>query len=290
MTELCDPRVSDVARGAPFAHVAVRTAAGPHVTPVLYVLTPDRLWFAVPRGTLKARMLAKRPQVGVVLDAGLESVAVTGEAVLLDAIRLRAAVPELLRAPLAFPAYGLRNAAELFGFALDARALPSDLVAMAVRPERVEVLRRPSVEGGAARMELAGVPGVPGELAALAARPGRAVLGWLTSEGPRAVPAAWDPSQLRARVPAAALGDPEDGPVCVCFDLTAGRGPAAKSGLLLRGIGRVERDGDVASVGVELERVTYWKGFQTATANVSASAEARASDEQRVALPAAKPA
>ena len=74
---------------------------------------------------------------------------------------------------------------------------------------------------------------------------------------------------LRARVPSAPLraaGGPRTAPACVCVDESDGRGPLAKRGRLLRGQGRATLRGDVASVALELDRVTRWKGFQTQTA------------------------
>src|SRR3954464_9302149 len=111
---LLKPRVARVLEGASFAYLAVETASGPHVTPLLFAATPDRLWFGIGRGTLKARVIAKRPAVGVVVPGTRASVAIRGEAALLD--RLPLAPAELARAAFALPAYASSNALEMAEF------------------------------------------------------------------------------------------------------------------------------------------------------------------------------
>ena len=51
-------KVASVLDGASIAYLAVETSSGPHVTPLLFAATPDRLWFGIGRGTLKARVPA----------------------------------------------------------------------------------------------------------------------------------------------------------------------------------------------------------------------------------------
>jgi hypothetical protein len=245
---LWSPKVATVLGGASFAYLAVETSSGPHVTPLLFGTTPDRLWFGVGRRTLKARVLARRPAVGVVVPGERASVAIRGEATLLD--RLPASPAELARAPFALPAFAARNALEMAAFARDiARrgAQPQPLLALSVRIESLDLLN---------------------------GWPAQAVLGWMARGGPIALPARWNPQTERARVPAAPLkeaGGPRTAPACVCIDESEGLGPLAKSGRLLRGKGRATLRGDVASVAFEPHRITRWKGFQTQTAAVTAS-------------------
>src|SRR5439155_11170264 len=89
-----DPEVARVLGRASLAYLAVETSRGPHVTPLLFAATPDRLWFGIGRGTLKARAVAKRPAVGVVVPGENASVAIRGEATLVD--RLSAPPAELV--------------------------------------------------------------------------------------------------------------------------------------------------------------------------------------------------
>ncbi len=235
-------KVRRVLARAPIAYLAVETSSGPHVTPVLFAATPDRLWFGIGRGTLKARAMAKHPSVGVVVADGGVSVAIRGRAALLD--RLPTSVTELARAPFALPMFATRNALEMAAFARDVvgqGAQPRPLAPVSVRPGWVDVF-----EGWRAD----------------------AVLGWMGDEGPVALPARWDGDALRARVPSAPLRAAGEGrrvPASVCVDASDGRGPLAKRGSLIRGVGHARIRGETAVVTLEPDRVTRWKGFQTRT-------------------------
>ena len=245
VTGLWRPKVARVLGRASIAYLAVETSSGPHVTPLLFAATPDRLWFGIGRETLKARALGKRPAVGVVVPGANASVAIRGEATLLD--RLPASPAELARAPFALPAYAFRNSLEMAAFARDVvrqGAQPPRLAPLSVRVDTVDLL-----EGWSAT----------------------SVLGWMAAGGPIALPARWDPRTERARVPAAPLRDAgglRTAAACVCIDESEGPGPLAKRGRLLRGQGHATLRGDIASVALEGERITRWKGFQTQTAAV----------------------
>jgi hypothetical protein len=239
---LWKPKVASVLGSASFAYLAVETTSGPHVTPLLFAATPDRLWFGIGRGTLKARVVAKRPAVGVVVPGADASVAIRGEATLLD----RVATPpaELARAPLALPAYASRNALEMAAFARDVvwqGARPESLAPLSVHAETLDLL-----DGWS----------------------GQSVLGWMAAGGPVALPARWNAQTKRAHVPAAPLrdaGGSRTAAACVCIDESEGPGPLAKRGRLLRGQGHAKLRGDIASIALELDRITRWKGFQTQT-------------------------
>jgi hypothetical protein len=243
---LFKPSVARVLDDASFAYLAVETSSGPHVTPLLFAATPDRLWFGIARGTLKARVIAKGPAVGVVVPGERASVAIRGEATLLD--RLPASPGEIARAPFALPAFALQNALEMAAFARDVgRGAPRQAVApMSVRIEALELL-----EGW----------------------PAQAVLGWMADGGPIALPARWNAGNGRAQVPAGPLreaGSSRTAAACVCVDESDGAlGPLAKRGRLLRGHGHARLRGDTASVLLEQERVTRWKGFEVRTAAVT---------------------
>jgi hypothetical protein len=240
---LWKPKVARVLGGASVAYLAVETSSGPHVTPLLFAATPDRLWFGIGRGTLKARVLAQRPAVGVVVPGADASVAIRGEATLLD--QLPTSPAELARAPFALPAFASRNALEVAAFARDVArrgAQPQSLAPLSVRIETLDLL-----DGWSAL----------------------SVLGWMAAVGPIALPAMWDPRTKRARVPAAPLrnaGGSRTAAACICIDESEGLGPLAKRGTLLRGRGHATLRGDIASVALEPERITRWKGFRTQTA------------------------
>lgn len=248
MSPLWKPDVAAVIEGASYAYLAVETSSGPHVTPLLFATTPDRLWFGIGRGTVKARAVAKRPEVGVVVPGAACSVAVRGQATLLD--RLPASPAELARAPFALPLFAGRNALEMAAFARDVartRTAPAPLRPVSVRADEVELL-----EGW----------------------PANAVLGWMTPRGPIALPARWDAEHRRARVPTPPLkaaGGARTAPACVCVDESEGRlGPLAKRGILVRGTGHATLRGETATVAVQADRITRWKGFETSTVRTPA--------------------
>ena len=246
MKGLFKPSVARVLEGASFAYLAVETSSGPHVTPLLFAATPDRLWFGIGRGTLKARVLAKRPAVGVVVPGERVSVAIRGEAALLD--RLPASPSELARTPFALPAFAFQNALEMAAFARDVgRGAPRQALA----PVSVRIKTLDLLDGWTAQ----------------------AVLGWMAAGGPIALPARWNAEAGRAHVPAGPLreaGGSRTAAACVCIDESDGAfGPLAKRGRLLRGQGRARIRGDTASVLLQQERVTRWKGFDVQTAAVS---------------------
>lgn len=253
MKGLFKPRVARVLDEASFAYLAVETSSGPHVTPLLFAATPDRLWFGIARGTLKAKVIAKRPAVGVLVPGKRGSVAIRGEATLLD--RLPASPREIARAPFALPAFAFQNAFEMAAFARDVgRGAPRQALApVSVRVETLDLL-----DGWATP----------------------AVLGWMAGDGPIALPARWNEETGRAQVPAAPLraaGGPRTAAACVCIDESGGAlGPLAKRGKLLRGQGHARLRGETASVQLEQERVTRWKGFDVRTATETSAAGARA--------------
>src|SRR4051812_40207139 len=234
--------VAGVLREASFAYLAVETSGGPHVTPLLFAATPDRLWFGIGRGTLKARVIAKRPAVGIVVPGERASVALRGEASLID--RLPASPAEIARAPFALPAFAFQNALEMAAFARDVgRGAPRQALApVSVRIETLELLED---------------------------WPAQAVLGWMADGGPIALPARWDAQTGRAQVPAGPLkaaGGPRTAAAGICIDRSDGsRGPLRKRGRLLRGQGHARLRGETASVLLEQERVTRWKGFEVRT-------------------------
>jgi hypothetical protein len=254
MRGLWSSEVAPVLEHASFAYLAVESSSGPHVTPLLFAATPDRLWFGIGRGTLKARVLAKRPAVAVVVPGQPASAALRGEATLLD--RLPASPAELLHAPLALSLFAARNALEMAAFARDVvrqGALPGQLTPLSVRVESVELLDD---------------------------WPAQAVLAWMAPGGPVALPAIWDPRAQRARVPASLLreaGGSRTAAACVCVDESDGLGPLAKRGKLLRGQGHAALEGDVVSVSLEIERITRWEGFQTQTAPAPSRASSTSS-------------
>jgi hypothetical protein len=214
VTGLWKPEVARVLGGASVAYLAVETSSGPHVTPLLFAAGRDRLWFGIGRGTLKARVLEKRPAVGAVVPGARASVAIRGEASLLD--RLPASPAELARAPFGLSAFASRNALEVAAFARDVArrgARPQPLAPLSVRIDALDLLVGWSAQSVLGWMAPGGADRTPGQVEPAnrpSARPGGSTAGcW------------WPAHRGRLR-----LHRRERGP-----------GPLAKRGRLLRGQG-----------------------------------------------------
>jgi hypothetical protein len=222
-------------------YVAITSADGPHVTPELYAVAGDDLWFAVAATTLKARVLPAEPAAGALVRAGGRAVVLSGTTTTYD-IRSPADVGRAVTDPnvaRALTSFVTRNAADLAAFARDAitlrlgRRLPPRRLLVRLRADRVAVI------------------------AAL----GEAVLGWETPQGPVALPLRWDGAA--GHLPSeAATGLPPTARACVVTDEYNGPGPAAKTGHLRRGTGHLAADGTVT---LDVAKVTTWDGVATAT-------------------------
>ena len=273
MTDLLlDPRVRSILGESRQAFVAVATQKGPHVTPELYAVEGGRLWFASAASTLKVRVLAERPVAAAVVRTNDGAVVVAGTVESFDPFDPRAIARAARQGPAVMKAlgqFGLRNAPDLAGFVSDTvrgrlgRRLPGRRTLLALSPERVAVLQGGRVGGawgawagrGHEETEQAGADDGPGV---------GAVLGWETGDGVVALPARWDPTTCTARVPgvlAAMAGLGGAARACVVADDYGAPGPAAKSGILLRGQGR--REGN--AIHVDADRVTTWDGVDTST-------------------------
>jgi hypothetical protein len=117
----------DVLEGGDFCHVAAATGRGPHLTPLVFTLSDERLWVTTSRGSVKVRAWRIDPRVAGVVRHGDRSVSFSGTATTYDALDpltwergiLRSAA--LGRATLRFTR---KNARFFAGYALDARHVP----------------------------------------------------------------------------------------------------------------------------------------------------------------------
>ena len=265
---LLDPAVRTVLGEGRQAFLAIATRSGPHVTPELYAVADGRMWFASAAATLKVKVLDRRPTLSVLVRAGNRSVVASGVAECFDALDAGDVTRALRQGPAvarALAGYGLRNASDLAGFVVDAargRAgrPPGRRTLIAFTPDRVAVL-----DGGRLDGAWGGWPGSADADATAWEDDGiEAVVGWQAESGPLALPARWDPETEVASMPPALVtlaGLPESSPACITADRYGGPGPAAKSGLLLRGTGR-RQDGHIR---IDADRVTMWEGIESST-------------------------
>ena len=262
------PEMQSVLNEGRQAHVAVVTKDGPHVTPELYAATRNDVWFLVAATTLKARVIPTNDRVGALVRAGGRAVLLSGPPRTYD-VRSPADIGKAVtdaEVAKALSGFLLRNAGDLAAFARDTvtgrlgRKLPPRRVLIRLRPTRAALL-----DGVAVGATVGDWPGAePGAAGDPLHGDRDAVVGWLGPDGPVALPARWDEGERRAEVPVAAAslaGLPEEAPACVVVDDYGRPGPAAKSGTLLRGTGRLR--GGTATI--EVAKTTSWDGIQTST-------------------------
>jgi len=103
-------------------------------------------------------------------------------------------------------------------------------------------------------------------------------VGLSSAAGPIALPASWDVDARLARIPLGLVdGVPLAGAqACITFDEPGHTRPTEHRGLMLRGPGQLYADGDSGILAVEVDRVTYWSGFDTGTVDVTTEPRRRA--------------
>jgi hypothetical protein len=263
------PEIDQVLQEGRQAHVAIVSERGPHVTPELYAWAEGRLWFWFARTTLKAKVLATRPQAAVLVSAGGRSALLVGDVDLMDPGRpstLLGTPRRALRATRAIGGYAVRNAPDLGAFVRDLgtgrlgwRPPPARVLA-SLEPRRSAVIldgRVTASDGFELRTRDRGpedgsrtggeqvVAGLPG--------PGVAPASWFADEAEL-----WmDPALLDS------FGVEGQTSIAIVADEYVAPGPAAKVGTLARGSARRPRGRGMLKV--DIDTLTSWEGIETDT-------------------------
>jgi Pyridoxamine 5'-phosphate oxidase len=141
-----DDRVTQVLDDGELLYVAVATLGGPRVTPIAFSVERRRLWFVVPRRSVKARAIAQRARVGGLIRAGRRAVMLCGRAQLVDPLTARGvmSVDRLVALPFAATGYLGRNLGHAAGVAQGrpTPTLPISRVAVAVDASHLALLDR----------------------------------------------------------------------------------------------------------------------------------------------------
>jgi hypothetical protein len=278
-----DARVGEVLGEADLLYVAVGARRGPHVTPAAFDIEGRRLWFVVPRSSVKARAIARHGVVGGLAQVGDRAVLVSGSASILDPITARgvfSSLDRLLDIPFAATGYLSRNYRHAAALLEDHQAptLPLSRVVVAISLSRVALLESHSVAAAWGSWEPRdllphGTPdgrppdltSVPSELHGFLAAGEPVVLGWQSLSGPMALPAHWRGGTAETSGAAMVLaGAAAAGPACLTADRWGYR-LKNKQGILLAGHGQARLEGETARVAVDQERVTWWLGGQSRT-------------------------
>jgi hypothetical protein len=301
-SQLDRPDVAALLAATPYADVAVDTVRGPHVTPAAFAAAGGRLWVVSSRRTLRVRSVRRRHTASALVRNGDRALVVSGCADVLSLWPPAETVGLVINSlPVARAAtmYAVRNAGLLVGgFLRDMVAGSGDLtvydrVLVAIEPERGLLLdgeavvdtwgrwrrvsralpaRSPLALPPLGDLLAALPPAVSGAIEASAA----ASLGWSCPSGAVVLPTLSASADGRAQVSAAALdavGAPSRAAACLTFHDSASLRPSRFRGVILRGRGRVVRRGAArASVELAAERVSWWAGFRSGTAEVEAAA------------------
>ncbi|HEX6231230.1 MAG TPA: pyridoxamine 5'-phosphate oxidase family protein [Actinomycetota bacterium] len=208
------PEVLEILERADLCHVATTTPSGPHVTPMVFAITADRLWVTTARGSVKARAWSRDPRVAGVVRLGREAVAFVGPVTAYDALDPGSwgrSVRDMPMLALASARFTRKNARFFAGYAVDAHHVPlawspPGRVFAAIRPERTALVRDDRVArtsgawgGGvpsherfrATRTGARPLVGLPDDVLEDLGRRGEGVLAIEGTDGVVALPSAW---------------------------------------------------------------------------------------------------
>lgn len=258
------------------AYVAIGTKSGPVITPVLYGASGTSLWYLSNRKSLKAKILSRRPETCWVVPGSTETSIYTGQARMLsplDPLGALAALPTVPAIGAGLASWTVRNPKHALGFIRDTltavtRTLPYDQVLTELRPDTVTTTdfvyeRGTATPAAETHLDLSDLPT---GMAALINN-GSGILGVGSPDKLVAAPVAWNPSTMTATAPSGLLDhlDGQTVPACVTLDEPAHERPTQQRGIVLRGRATV-RGG---TARLDVDRITYWDGFETRTLKVA---------------------
>lgn len=243
-------------------YLAAPSAAGPHVTPVVFVLDGGRVWGTTGRGTTKAKLWRKEAVGGGLVGFEDRWLTFRGPVTLYDALDPATWPSSIRRGPRVASAstrFAIKNARFFAGYARDVTRVPLawtppgrvifsvDTDAGAILSaedvvERwgtwgrgVESLKsfRPTGDGRS-------FEGLPEDVRSLLHGPGEGIVGLPSSRGPVVLPGRWGESEgsFFAGLPAEMLslaGDGAEGNASLVVDRASAWRAAKMRGVLLRG-------------------------------------------------------
>lgn len=258
------------------AYVAIGTARGPLVTPVLYGAADGALWVLTNRHALKAKVWRRRPRAGWTVVSGDSAVVFAGDVTLLSLQDARAVLARplgLAAVPPAVLSWMCRNPRQVAGFAWDtiahpSRGMPQDFVLVRLQPDSATIVRDAGDRHGAvAPSDPRIAAAIPDGLAGLAGLP-TGILGLATDDGPVAFPVRWDPTRSVARIPEGLtpVAVVDGSQACITFDEPVRLRPTEQRGIVLRGTVRAGAGAD--ELILHATRATYWDGFDVETVDL----------------------
>lgn len=260
-------------------YLAAPSAAGPHATPVVFVLDGGRVWGTTGRGTTKAKLWRREPFAGGLVGFEGRWLTFRGPVTLYDALDPSTWRDSLRRGPRVASAslrFSLKNARFFAGYARDVTRVPLawtppgrvifsiDMAAGAVIGDETVLERWGSWGKGISGLKsfrraspgLSG-GGLPDEVRGLLDEPGGGTIALPGAGGPVVLPARWSRSggAFFAKVPASLLslaGRGKDGTASLVVDRASSWRAAKMRGLLLRGPASVYLASEVRGGRTEL--------------------------------------
>jgi hypothetical protein len=273
-------RVNEVLDEADVLYVAVAASRGPHVTPAVFDVDGERLWFVTPRRSVKAKVIDRHRRVGGLVQLGQWSVVIGGRARIVDPLTARGifSPDRLLDLPFAAAGYLSRNVRHATGTIRDHQAptLALSRVLVSVDIRRLALLDGWTVVDRWGRWDgadplLRGEPpagttpdlsAIPSAVRTLLEDNSPVVLGWNSPAGPLALPARWRGRELETSSATLVMaGATSHSPACVCAERSRYR-LKSKQGVLLSGVGdaRQSDNESVARIALNAARTTWWRG------------------------------
>lgn len=269
--------------------LALNSGRLPLVTPVAFYFGGSALWMTTSRHAVKVRIARRDPRAAFLVENEQRSILLQGLLEIFDPRTLRGPVRAMMEGPgfaLNVAGYALKNAQFVAGYLLDLASIPGEWwpqnrVLLRLRVSRRSELQKPEV--GPAMP--ARVPDVPAAVARGVARNRIAQLCWSLGGSPVLAPAMWAPdgSDLLAWVPVGAAALPREGAraalvverhhsfratrmlgACMRGRLTSEPGGAAA---LAERYGSEPRE-EGRYMRLEVERLTWWQGFEVQSARV----------------------
>ena len=261
MTSL--PRAArEILNGGTLCYLAAPSPAGPHVTPVVFVLDGGRVWGTTGRGTTKAKLWRKEATAGGLVGFEGSWLAFRGPVTLYDALDPGTWPASLRRGPRVASAsarFAMKNARFFAGYARDVTRVPlawtppgrvifSIDVASGAVLDGASVRERWGTWGEGAEGLKTFRPASPGltedrlpeEVRPLLEEPGEGIVSLPSSPGPVVLPARWGGSggSYFATLPApfVSLAEPgSEGNAALVVDHASAWRAAKMRGVLLRG-------------------------------------------------------
>ena len=243
-------------------YLGAPSPAGPHVTPVVFVLDGGRLWGTTGRGTTKAKLWRRQPVAGGLVGFEGRWLAFRGAVTLYDALDPGTWPASLRRGPRVTSAsvrFAMKNARFFAGYARDVTRVPlawtpPGRVIFSIDVNSGAILESDSVPerwgpwgDGAAGLKTfrdasPGLTGerLPEEVRPLLEEPGDGIVAVQTPAGPVVLPARWNGSDGAsfATLPAQFLslaGRETEGNAALVVDRASAWRAAKMRGVLLRG-------------------------------------------------------